>query len=92
MRALWFALIPLLFSLLALRYLVPRSRSAQGLEGAFASLGRSHTLWLVVALFLILAWLVRYWRAWLPGGRYLSSLPDELVERVVTTFFAEKQL
>ena len=49
LRALWFALIPLILSLLGLRYLVPHSTSASGLEGAFSDLARAHTSWVVVA-------------------------------------------
>jgi signal peptidase I len=82
LAALWFAVIPALWSALALRYLVPVSLSATGLEGELASLGRSHTLLVVLSLFLIFTALIRYWRLFLPGGRYLSSLPSDLVERV----------
>jgi signal peptidase I len=82
LAALWLVLIPLLCSALALRYLVPRAVLAPGFEGAFARLGRGHTLLLLVSFFLICSALIRYWRAFLPGGRYLSSLPPDLVERV----------
>ncbi|HWZ88760.1 MAG TPA: signal peptidase I [Polyangiaceae bacterium] len=84
-------MIPLLLGLLAMRYLVPRAVSAQGLEGALSAFAGSHTLVVLVALFVILASLVRYWSAWLPGGRYLSSLPNDLVERVPRGRIAEAE-
>jgi signal peptidase I len=82
LAALWFAIIPALYSALALRYLLPHSVSATGIEGALSSLGRAHTLLCALLFFLLGTGLIRYWRALLPGGRYLSSLPEELVERV----------
>lgn len=82
LRGLWFVLIPLLMSGLVMRYLVPHALTAPGLEGVLAELGREHALWLALAWFLLFVGLIRYWQTWLPGGRYLSSLPDELVARV----------
>ena len=82
LRGLWFVLIPLLMSGLVMRYLVPHALTASGLEGVLAELGREHALWLALAWFLLFVGLIRYWQTWLPGGRYLSSLPDELVARV----------
>ncbi len=82
LRGSWFVLIPLLLSGLVMRYLVPHALTAPGLEGALAELGREHALWLALAWFLLFVGLIRYWQTWLPGGRYLSSLPDDLVARV----------
>src|SRR4051812_28674214 len=82
LRLLWFALIPLLLSALGFRYLVPHGTSAHGLEGELAAFARAHSLLLTLLLFLSLASVLRYWRNWLLGGRYLSTLPDELVTRV----------
>ena len=82
LRLLWFVLIPLLLSGLGWRYFVPHASSAPGVEGALAAFARGHGAWLMLLLFLSFAGLVRYWRNWLPGGRYLSTLPHELVARV----------
>jgi hypothetical protein len=82
LAGLWFAVIPALYSALALRYIVPHSSSATGFEGAVSKFAREHTLLCALLLFLVGTALIRYWRALLPGGRYLSSLPAELVERV----------
>ena len=82
LRGLWFGLIPLLLSGLALRYLVPHASSATGLEGMLALAWRSHGLLLALVLFLALVALIRYWRNWLPGASYLSTLPSELALRV----------
>ncbi len=89
LSALWLVVIPLLLSANALRYLVPHAIAAPGLDGAFARVGRSHTLLLFLALFLVFAALIRYWRAFLPGGRYLSTLPLELVDRAPPSFVRE---
>lgn len=83
---LWLAGIPALASANAVRYLVPYAVAAPGLEGVFARVGRSHTLLLLVALFLGFSALIRYWRAFLPGGRYLSALPLGLVDRVPPSY------
>ena len=64
------------------RYLTPYSITAGGFEAAFARFAREHTLLFALALFVSLAALYRYWRAFPPGGRYLFVLPPELVERV----------
>ena len=82
LQLLWFAVIPLLWSGVIWRYLVPHSSASLGLQGAFGAFAQSHSLLLTLAVFLLLTSLLRYWRNWLPGGRYLSSLPDELVARV----------
>lgn len=82
LAGLWFVLIPLVYSALAVRYLLPYSSSATGIEGTLSNLGREHTVLCALGLFLLGTALIRYWRAFLPGGRYLSSLPAELVERV----------
>ncbi len=79
---LWFVLTPLSVSGVSVRYLTPYSITAGGLESAFAGFAREHTLLLALGLFVLLAALFRYWRAFLPGGRYLFALPPELVGRV----------
>lgn len=89
LRGLWFVVIPLLVSGLILRYLVPRTVATTGFEAGFASFARSHAVVLLFASFVTLALLLRYWRNFLPGGRYLSSLPHELVERVPRRRIAE---
>ena len=82
LRGAWFVLIPLACAGLVLRYLVPHSLTAPGFEGKFAAAVRPHTLLLAIATFVAFTALIRYWRSFLPGGRYLSALPFELVERV----------
>ena len=82
LRGLWFVVIPFLLSGLVMRYLVPHALTAPGFEGAFAELAQEHALWLALLWFLLLVGLIRYWQTWLPGGRYLCSLPADLVARV----------
>lgn len=82
LQLLWFAITPLTLSGVFLRYLTPYSITAGGFEATFAEFSREHTLLLGLGLFLLLAALFRYWRAFLPGGRYLFVLPRELVESV----------
>lgn len=89
LRGLWFVVIPLLASGLGLRYLVPHSAATTGFEASFASFARSHAAVLLFGSFVTLALVLRYWQSWLPGGRYLSSLPQELVERVPKRRIAE---
>jgi signal peptidase I len=89
LRGLWFVLIPLLWTALALRYLVPHASSAPGLEGVLSDLWRRHTLLLALTLFLALGALVRYWQNWLPGGRYLANLPEQVAARVPRRRVAE---
>jgi signal peptidase I len=82
LRLFWFTVIPLLWVGLLVRYLVPHSRSAHGFEGALAAAAQGRLLLVGIALFVALGLLLRYWRLWLPGGRYLSSIPDEIAKRV----------
>jgi len=82
LQLLWFVIIPLTVSGVILRYLVPYSVTAGGIETTIAVFAFEHTLLLALFLFVLLAALFRYWRAFLPGGRYLFVLPHALVERV----------
>jgi len=82
LQALWFVVTPLAMSGVCLRYLTPYSITAGGFEGIFARFAYEHTLLLALGLFVLLSALFRYWRAFLPGGRYFFVLPPELVERV----------
>src|SRR4051812_34844148 len=82
LQALWFVITPLTMSGVILRYLTPYSVTVGGFEAAFAGFAYEHTLLLALSLFVSLAALLRYWRAFLPGGRYLFALPLALVERV----------
>jgi len=79
LRALWFVLIPLLGSGIVWRYLLPHSSSALPAQGALRGFAERQGLLLALLVFLLFASLLRYWRTWLPGGRYLSPLPNELV-------------
>ena len=89
LRGLWFVVIPLLGSGLSLRYLAPYTATTSGFEAGLARFARGHAVVLLFAVFATLALLIRYWRNWLPGGRYLSTLPHELVERVPRRRIAE---
>ncbi|HYQ47304.1 MAG TPA: signal peptidase I [Polyangiaceae bacterium] len=82
LQLIWFGVIPLLLSAITWRYFVPHSSSAVGLEGAFRTFARERGVLLTLLVFVALSSVLRYWRIWLPGGRYLSSLPSPLVTRV----------
>jgi signal peptidase I len=72
-RALWTLVIPALLAGLVLRYLIPAS--ATGLPGLVAQISRRYAILLGAALFLVFSAVLRYWRFWLPGGRYATALP-----------------
>ncbi len=74
---LWTGVIPALSAALALRYLVPPV--GVGFPGLVALLGHRFGLYLGVALFFVFTALLRYWRYWIPGGRYASALPAHVV-------------
>ncbi len=73
LQLLWFVITPLTMSGVVLRYLTPYSITAGGLEAAFARFAHEHTLLLALLLFVSLAALFRYWRAFLPGAVTLRS-------------------
>jgi signal peptidase I len=77
LAALWLGILPALSAGLVLRYLVPDVGGAWA--GAVNVLGHRFGLYFGVALFLVFSALVRYWRYWLPGGRYCTRLPAHLV-------------
>ncbi len=77
LRVLWEALIPALAAGLVIRFFTPSV--ASGFPGLVAWLGRREPVYFGVALFFVFGGLVRYWRFWLPGGRYASTLPAHLV-------------
>jgi signal peptidase I len=77
LRALWEALIPALAAAVVLRFFTPSV--ASGFPGLIAWLGRREPVLFGVGLFFVFSGLVRYWRFWLPGGRYASTLPADLV-------------
>jgi signal peptidase I len=61
------------------RFFVPSAGT--GVAGVAAEWGRHAALALGAGLFLIFAGLLRYWRFWLPGGRYASALPAHVAVR-----------
>ncbi len=75
--ALWTGIVPALLAALVFRYLVPAA--APGPAGIFAQL--AHRFWLpfAIGLFFVFSAMARYWRFRLPGGRYSSQLPAQLV-------------
>jgi signal peptidase I len=74
---LWVGVIPALLAGLVLRYLVPPVGT--GALGIVVVLGHRFGLYFGVALYLLFTGLARYWRYRLPGGRYASTLPAQLV-------------
>jgi signal peptidase I len=79
LAALWFALIPALLALVLLRFAWPSPVAASS-EWARA-IGAAPFVF-VALLFALLAMLARYWRFYLPGGRYLDALPPKLASRL----------
>lgn len=77
LAGLWLAVLPALLAGLVLRYLVPDVEG--GWPGAVHLAGHRYALYLGVALFLVFSALARYWRWWIPGGRYGTPLPAHLV-------------
>jgi len=72
--ALWFAVIPALLAALVVRFFVPPAvvGTNELVKDAFHFF-REHSLALGIGLFLAFAAVARYWRLYLPGGRYLSA-------------------
>lgn len=81
LRALWFVVIPGFLAGVWLRYLVPSGTALADVESPLSRVLQQRML-VLLGLFLLFALLARYWRFYLPGGRYLSALPLGLVERV----------
>lgn len=76
--ALWVGVVPALLAALVIRYLVPATGA--GLRGVVSHvLGHRFALYGWAALFLLFSALTRYWRRYLPGGRYVSVLPADVV-------------
>jgi hypothetical protein len=78
LAVLWVGVIPALLAGLVLRYFVPQAASA-GFPAAVSELGHRFALYFGVGLFFLFVALMRYWRFWVPGGRYASVLPAHLV-------------
>ena len=83
LRGLWYLAIPLLLTGVFVRFCVPSPYSesvgnlGQALGGAIAA----SPLVAAVVLFLVFALLTRYWRFYLPGGRYLALVPPAVSRR-----------
>lgn len=77
LTALWLGVIPALLVGLVFRYLVPRI--GVGAAGVVIVLAHKAGVYLALALFFFFATLARYWRYWVPGGRYATALPPHLV-------------
>jgi signal peptidase I len=73
---LWTAVIPALLAALAIKVLVPPVGT--GFAGVVALLGSRFALVFGVALFFLFSGLARYWRYWLPGGRYATAFPARI--------------
>ncbi len=76
--ALWLGVIPALLAGVVSRYLVPGAAAA-GLPGVVTALWHRFGLYFGIGLFFVFSGLVRYWRYWVPGGRYATALPAHLV-------------
>ena len=77
LTVLWLGVLPALLAANVLRYLVPRVGG--GVPGLVAVIAHRQLPYLTAALFLFFTGLARYWRWWLPGGRYGTALPAHLV-------------
>jgi signal peptidase I len=84
LRALWFTVIPALLAALYIRYCIPSrfSQNAGEVGRAFGEAVSASPFVAGVGLFLGFALLARYWRFWLPGGKYLLRMPPELAQRL----------
>ena len=80
LRGMWFVLIPALLAGLVSRFLVPTAAEARGTWAEpLARFGDDHEVVVLVALYLLFSFLVRYWHAWLPGGRFLAPAPIDSI-------------
>jgi signal peptidase I len=68
----WLVLAPAALALAVTALALPDPGWYGASEGLMGLLARSPVL-VAVALFVLFAALVRYWRPWLPGGQYLAS-------------------
>ncbi len=75
LRALWFGVLPSVFAVLVLRYLVPSTVATldDGPSGILARFAAQNPLLVGIGAYLSFAGLVRHWAADLPGGRHLSA-------------------
>lgn len=78
---LWLGLIPALLATLLLRFAWPSPLSAE--SESLRSLAAAPFV-AGALIFALLAALLRYWRRYLPGGRYLTPLPPNLAQRLMT--------
>jgi signal peptidase I len=81
-RALWFVLLPLLATGVALRRFVPTEAQAAGTWGeALARFGDGHRVVVAMTLFLLFSGLARHWGAWIPAAPVLrrTSTRDSVV-------------
>jgi signal peptidase I len=84
LAALWFAIIPALLALLAVRDLVPTVVPGNhGVAKDAVLLSQEYPVPVAIGLVLLFAAVTRYWRFSLPGGRYLSE-PAPLVPVLAT--------
>jgi signal peptidase I len=79
LAVLWFGVIPALLVAVVLRFAWPSpvAASSEWLRAAGAAPFAAGAV-----LFGLLALLARYWRFYLPGGRYLDALPPNLARRL----------
>ncbi|HVU01056.1 MAG TPA: signal peptidase I [Polyangiaceae bacterium] len=82
-RGLWHGVIPAVLALAFVRTLLPNPTELEG--GALSRFTfrlAEHPIEVFAAIFVLLAAIVRTVHDWIPGGRYLSSLPLPLVPTV----------
>jgi signal peptidase I len=84
LRTLWLALLPALLAALYVRYGIPSkfADNAGEVGRAFGEAAGASPFVTGVVLFLVFALIIRYWRFWLPGGKYLLHLPPEVAARL----------
>ncbi len=87
LRTLWFVVVPGLMALLALRFFVPDALHAASdpLSQFLAKMRADFAVPLGALVFLASAFVLRYWRAYLPGGVWLLADPKGAPERIGVT-------
>jgi len=82
LRALWFGVGPALLAGVTTRYLLVRPAEVPTRWAPLVRVIHAHQLVTWVALFLLFASLIHYWRNAIPGGRFVGALPGWLAARI----------
>jgi len=105
LRAVWFVVVPALLAVVALRFFVPDRVHAEsdGLSQILAQAKEGFAVPLGALVFLVTAFILRHWRAHLPGGNWLLSEPEArrsgaratlivIATAIVLAFFTQNSL